>query len=68
MAVLDPKHFEVVWTTDNWKTKTTTCAVLVGYPGFMASLPVMAQGTLEFALHWFEGDRWTPQNYRVVVT
>ncbi len=69
VAVLDPAPFEVVWTTDAWQTKTTTGAVLLGYPGFMASLPPMAQqGTLEFALHWSDGDRWTPQNYRVSVT
>ena len=69
LEVLDADPFELVWTTDAWRTTTHTKAVLLGYPGFSARLPAQTAGpcTLEFAMHWLKDDRWTPDNYTVAV-
>ncbi len=59
----------MLWTTDHWQTKTTTASAALGYAGHRAVLPVLgnAAATLEFALHWTEGDRWTASNYTLAV-
>ena len=68
LAVVDAAAFEVVWTTDAWATKNETRAEPLGYPGFCANLlELKTPCTLEFALHWWNGDRWTAANYRIAV-
>ncbi len=70
IAIVDQAQFQVVWTLDGWTTTHTDKAVLLGYPGFCATLPTADAGpcTLEFALHWFIEGRWTPANYSVAIT
>ncbi len=69
VAVLDTGRFEVVWTTDSWHTTNHTDAVALGDAGFCATLPTLTMGVraLEFALHWIEDNRWTPENYHIAV-
>ena len=67
LQVLDRERFRVVWTIDNWQTKHTTEARLIGYPGFAVELPIPvgATGTLELTLNWPLDDRWLGTNHQV---
>lgn len=69
IQVLDRNYFEVIWTLDDWQSKTTSQSVLVGHPGFSLELPLPpgAAGTLEMTLHWPKEDKWLGHNYQVEI-
>jgi len=69
LQILDKNRFQVLWTSDGWKTKNNTDARLVGYPGFSADIPAQAEGSkIEFTLFWPTEKRWLGKNYVVAVT
>jgi glucoamylase len=64
LRIMDAAPFQAVYTTDGWATKAETEARLVERIGAFADIPVAKDqiGTIEFTLHWPEGDRWLGRN------
>ena len=69
LRILDAACFSVVYTTDNWATKTQLDAHTLGSVGCFADIPVAAHqtGSIVFTLHWPEQDRWLGHDYEVAV-
>ncbi len=72
LRIIDPEPFQVLWTTDNWATKTTTDARPVDGFGAFADLTAPAQtggqtGVLSFTLFWPASNRWLGRNYDVTM-
>ena len=68
LEVLDKDWFSVRWTVDNWATFTDTRATQLGYPGFVADLPIPADaiGVIEFTMHYADG-HWLGTNHQVQI-
>ncbi len=72
LRIVDPEHFRVVYTFDNWSTTLTLNSRSVGYSGFFADVVTVPDqaGTLTFTLAWpgQDGqDRWLGRNIDVSV-
>jgi glucoamylase len=69
LRIVDATCFSVLYTTDNWATKTQMDARALGRVGCFADIPVAADQTssIVFTLHWPAEDRWLGRNYEVVV-
>ena len=72
LRILDREHFEVIYTTDDWKTQHNIGSLHVGYPGSYVdiTMPSLAEGAvLEFTLRWSETasapEHWLGHNARV---
>jgi glucoamylase len=62
-------HFQVIWTTDDWKTNHVTNSSKVGHAGSFADIPTAPEqtGALSFTLFWIEENRWEGRNFDVIV-
>ena len=68
LRILDPKRFDLVWTTDNWTTKHTAISHSLGSAGFSAEIaPGAASCTLQWTLRWTEQNTWLGYNVEVNV-
>jgi len=69
LRVVDAARFSVVYTTDNWSTKTQVDAHSLGRIGCFVDIPVMAEetGSILFTMYWPEQNRWLGRNYEVGV-
>ena len=68
LRILDENLFEVVWSTDGWKTKNTTPSRNLGSAGFSADITAGdGGGELQWTLHWPEQDGWLGYNVNVQV-
>jgi glucoamylase len=68
LRILDENLFEVVWSTDGWKTKNTTPSHNLGSAGFSADITAGdGGGELQWTLHWPEQDGWLGYNVNVQV-
>ncbi len=69
LRIVDPEHFEVVYTADDWATKSSVASKPVGYPGSYVDIPTVAGAgaTIVFTLYWPGEDRWLGRNLTVVV-
>ncbi|MFP5276789.1 MAG: glycoside hydrolase family 15 protein [Acidobacteriota bacterium] len=68
LRILDDRRFDVVWTTDGWKTKNTTSSRGYGSAGFSADLrPEKTTREIEWTLHWTEPESWLGYNVKVEV-
>jgi glucoamylase len=73
LRILDEKEFEVVWTSDGWRTTHAAPSHSVGSAGFSAE--IIPEGLKEdkqsngisFTLHWTEQDTWLGHNVDVKV-
>jgi glucoamylase len=66
LRILDEKRFDLVWTSDGWKTTQTTMSHSLGSTGFSAEIATGPEdGRLEWTLHWTEQNAWL--GYNVVV-
>jgi len=73
--IVDPEHFRIVYTFDNWVTTLTLNSRSVGYSGFFADIVTVPDqaGTLTFTLAWpgqeQQGQkvRWLERNIDVSV-
>ena len=73
LRILDDAQFEVVWTSDNWKTQQTTPSRALGSAGFSAEIAPAAigqqaesgAGGLSWTLHWPSQNRWLGYNVSV---
>ena len=69
LRIHDGPKFDVLWSTDGWKTTNTALSRSLGSSGCAADIPTEASqagGELSWTLHWTEQDRWL--GYNVVVT
>jgi hypothetical protein len=59
----------VIYTTDNWASKTEVEARSLGRIGCFVDIAVKCDqaGSIIFTMHWAEGDRWLGRNYEVAV-
>jgi glucoamylase len=67
LRITDAEPFRVVYTTDNWATKTAIDSRCIGRPGSYADIPTVEgqTGSILFTLHWAEGDRWLGYNCQI---
>jgi glucoamylase len=67
LRILDERQFEVVWTTDNWRTSQVALSRSLGSAGHSADIaPAHGARIVEWTMHWPEPDAWL--GYNVVVT
>ena len=72
LRIMDAEPFRVVYSTDNWATKSALDSTNLGRPGAFAditpSLPAAgAPATIVFTLYWPGQDRWLGRNYEVAL-
>ncbi len=72
LRILNPNHFRVVYSLDNWATVLTQDSRSVGYSGFFADIPTTASatGTITFTLSWptdGQPERWLGRNIEVFI-
>ena len=68
LRILDEGNFEVVWSTDNWRTTQSTQSRSLGSVGFSADLstaPNQASSGLSWTFHWPEQNRWLGYNVEI---
>jgi glucoamylase len=68
LRIQDPRRFDLIWTTDDWKTTRTAIGRSLGSAGFSAEIaPGAAPCTLEWTLHWTEPNAWLGYNVQMQV-
>ena len=69
LRVVDDARFRVVYTMDNWATKTTVESHPVGYVGFFSDIATEANktGKIILTLYWPGDDRWLGKNIEVAI-
>jgi glucoamylase len=70
LRILDDAPFEVIWTTDQWKTSQSTMGRSLGSAGYSVDLstaPNPASGGLSWTLHWREHNRWLGYNVDISI-
>jgi glucoamylase len=69
LRIMDQARFHLVYTTDNWATKTELDARYVGRPGAFADVPTQPgqTGTIIFTLYWPEQNHWLGYNCEITV-
>jgi glucoamylase len=66
LRILDEDRFELVWSTDGWKTSCNTPSSMLGSAGFSVDVRTgPKEGELLWTQHWPETGRWL--GYNVVV-
>jgi glucoamylase len=68
LRILDGDRFELVWSTDGWKTIQTAQSRGLGNAGFAADVDTAAgPGKLSWTLHWPESGRWLGYNVDIEI-
>jgi glucoamylase len=69
LRVVDDARFRVVYTMDNWATKTTLESHPVGYVGFFCDIATEANktGKIILTLYWPGDDHWLGKNIEVAI-
>jgi glucoamylase len=68
LRILDPGRFDLIWTTDDWKTIRTAIGRSLGSAGFSVDIaPGTSPCTLDWTLHWTEQNAWLGYNVQVQV-
>ncbi|HEY6376653.1 MAG TPA: glycoside hydrolase family 15 protein [Edaphobacter sp.] len=74
LRILNPDHFRVVYSLDNWATVLNQDSHSIGYSGFFADIPTTASasatGTIVFTLSWLidgQPERWLGRNIEVII-
>jgi glucoamylase len=67
LRIMDAEAFRVVYSTDNWATKSAIDSRSVGRPGSFVDIATAEDqtGSIVFTLHWADGDRWLGYNCQV---
>src|SRR6266702_983527 len=66
LRILDEDRFELVWSTDGWRTTETTPSQILGSAGFSVDIRTgPEEGELSWTQHWPESGRWL--GYIVIV-
>src|SRR6185437_13454067 len=69
VRIVDPQHFQVIWTPDNWTTTNKTDAHSVDSFGSFADIVAAPgqTGAIVFTLFWPGPNRWLGRNYEVTI-
>ena len=69
LRIVDADRFQVVWTSDDWKSTHRTDCTEIGTLGSYVDLqaPDGDNGSLCFTLYWPGEDRWFGRNWEVLV-
>jgi glucoamylase len=69
LRIMDAARFHIVYSTDNWATKTEADSKYVGRPGAYVDIPTVEgqQGSIVFTLQWPEDGRWLGHNCEVSI-
>src|SRR5579862_1299829 len=70
LRILDDDYFEVVWSSDGWKTTQMTKAHALGSAGYSANIavsPNQQTGGLSWTLHWHDQNRWLGRNVEMKI-
>ncbi len=69
LRIVDAEDFVVLYTVDNWATKTELDSQSLGRIGCFADIAIAAgqTGSIVFTLRWLEPDRWLGRNCEVVI-
>jgi glucoamylase len=69
LRIVDPEHFTVLWSPDNWTTTNTTDASAVDAFGCFADVTAAPDqtGSIVFTLFWPGSNRWLGRDYEVTI-
>jgi glucoamylase len=69
LRIVDPGHFQVIWTPDNWvNTNKTDAHPIDSFGSFADIVAAPAQtGSIIFTLFWPGTNRWLGRNYEVTI-
>ncbi len=68
LRIMDDRRFDVVWTTDGWKTTHTASSRGYGSAGFSTDVQPDAEAReIEWTFHWTEPESWLGYNVRVEI-
>jgi glucoamylase len=69
LRIVDPEHFTVLWSRDNWATTNTTDASAVDAFGCFADVTSAPDqtGSIVFTLFWPGSNRWLGRDYEVTI-
>jgi glucoamylase len=70
LRILDEEPFEVVWTTDQWKSTQSTMGRSLGSAGYSVDLstaPNQTSGGLSWTFHWPRQNRWLGYNIEISI-
>jgi glucoamylase len=70
LRILDDAPFEVIWTTDQWKTTQSTMGRSLGSAGYSVDLstgPDIESGGLSWTFHWRSQNRWLGYNVEISI-
>jgi len=71
LRILDDARFDVVWSTDGWKTSHVTPSRSLGNAGHAADVTPQftkaSGGGLSWTLHWPEEGRWMGSNVEIQI-
>lgn len=64
LRIVDTARFQMLYTTDDWKTNTRVESQPVGYAGFFADVATQAgqSGKITFTFYWPGQDKWLGRN------
>ena len=68
LRILNGERFDIVWTTDDWKTQQRASAISFGELGFSADLPTQSEhagGRMQWTLEWVEKNQWLGWNVEI---
>ncbi len=70
LRILDEERFELLWSTDGWKTEHAATSRSLGSSGFSADIvanPGQGSGGLSWTLRWPERSRWLGYNVEITI-
>ncbi len=69
LRVVDTVHFSVLYSCDNWATKTMKESWPLGYVGNFVDIPTKPgqTGKIVFTFHWPSQDKWLGRNIEVEI-
>jgi glucoamylase len=68
LRIIDGERFDLVWSSDNWKTVKSTASRELGSAGFSADIPARSgPGRISWTLKWTDANRWLGYNVTIEI-
>ena len=68
LRIVDGEHFELLWSTDDWKTVQTLQCREFGSAGFSADIAASTgSGRISWTLRWTGSNRWLGYNVMIEI-
>jgi len=68
LRILDPEHFEVLWSVDDWKTFHTIECRELGSAGFGVDVAAdSGSGQISWTLRWVKTNHWLGYNVTIEI-